>query len=113
MHEAAIIGGLIAILTREAKAHDVARIRRVHLKVGQLKAVDPQALTACFEAFAEDTVACGAELCIEHVPARAHCRACDAETVIRRFRFVCPACGSNDLALISGEELHIESFEPA
>jgi hydrogenase nickel incorporation protein HypA/HybF len=113
MHEASIVSSLIAILDRQARLHDVKRIRRVNLKVGQLKAVEPQALVACFEAFAEGSVADAAELCIEHVPARARCRTCQAETAIHRFHFVCETCGGGDLALTAGEELYIESFEPA
>lgn len=112
MHEAAIVSSLIAILNRQASLHGVTHIRRVSLKVGQLKAVEPQALAACFEAFAEGSVADAAELCIESVPARVRCRNCNTESVIRRFRFVCDACGGSDLAVTAGEELYIENFEP-
>lgn len=112
MHEATIVSGLIAILNRQASLRGVTRIRRVTLKVGQLKAVEPQSLEFCFDAFAEGTPAEGAELCIDHVAAKARCRTCDAETPIRRFRFQCETCGGSDLVLTAGEELYIESFEP-
>jgi len=46
MHEAAIVGSLIAILNQQARLHDVKRVRRVNLKVGQLTAVEPQALVS-------------------------------------------------------------------
>jgi len=57
-------------------------------------------------------VAEGAELHIDHVPARARCRTCHSETAIRRFHFLCESCGGRDLTLVAGEELYIESFEP-
>jgi hydrogenase nickel incorporation protein HypA/HybF len=111
MHEAAIVDGLIKILCDQAAKHDIQRISRVNLKVGKLKAVEPQALVGCFEIFAEGTVAEGAELAIDHVPAFGHCQACGADFEIQRFRFRCPHCQGADVTLTGGEELYIESFE--
>lgn len=111
MHEAAIVDGLMKILARQAAEHGVSHIRRVNLKVGRLKAVEPQALVACFEMFAEGTVADGAELAIDHVPAHGCCADCGTGFAVTGFRFRCPACGGRDVLLTGGEELCLESFE--
>ncbi len=111
MHEASIVFGLMRILESQAAAHGVARIRRVNLKVGKLRAVEPQALAACFEAFAEGTAAEGAELHVEHVPARGDCEDCGAGFEVRGFRLICPSCGGRRVTLTGGQELSIESFE--
>jgi hydrogenase nickel incorporation protein HypA/HybF len=111
MHEASIVEGLMQILESQAAAHGVARIRRVNLKVGKLRAVEPQALVACFEVFAEGTVAEGAELVIEHVPAHGRCEDCGEDFEVRGFRLLCPACGGRNVALSGGRELLIENFE--
>lgn len=113
MHETAIVAGLMRILEQQAGRHGVARIARVTVKVGRLRAVEAQQLRACFEMFAEDTVADGAELVVEEVPVRGRCRACGKEFEVPRYRFECPDCGGGDIEVIQGQELYIESFEPA
>lgn len=111
MHETAIVGGLMRILEQKAARHGAARISRVSLKVGRLCAVEPQQLMACFEMFAEGTVADGAELVIDVIGVRGRCRQCATEFDVPRYRFECPACGGNDIEVIQGQELYIESFE--
>jgi len=111
MHDAAIVCGLMKILGRQAKAHGISRIRRVTVKVGKLKAVEPQALAACFEIFAEGTPAEGAELAIDHVPAHGKCRDCGRDFDLEGFRLLCPGCGGNRVDIAGGEDLYVESFE--
>ncbi|MBI5784403.1 MAG: hydrogenase maturation nickel metallochaperone HypA [Rhodocyclales bacterium] len=113
MHETAIVEGLMRILEAQAARHRVARISSVIVKVGRLRAVEPAQLVACFEMFAEGTVAEGAQLKIEAVSVRARCKACATEFEVPRFRFECPGCGGGDVDVVQGQELYIESFEAA
>ncbi|MEG2005208.1 MAG: hydrogenase maturation nickel metallochaperone HypA, partial [Bilophila sp.] len=62
MHEATMVASLMRIIEEEATRYAVERITRVRLAVGLFTAVEPQTLRACFELFAEGTVAEGAEL---------------------------------------------------
>jgi len=111
MHEASIVYGLMKILEQQASAHNVTRIKRVNLKIGKLRAVEPQSLHTCFEMFAEGTAAEGAELTIKHIPAQGHCASCGQIFDLEGFRLVCPTCGETDVALSGGNDLCIESFE--
>lgn len=113
MHETAIVAGLMRILEQQAARHGAARISRVVVKVGRLRAVEPQQLRACFEMFAEGTIADGAELVVEAIGVRGRCRGCATAFDVPRYRFVCPACGGSDIEVIQGQELFIESFEAA
>ena len=111
MHEASIVFGLMKILDQQAAEHGVSRIRRVNLKIGRLRAVEPQALVACFEVFAEGSAAEGAELAIEPVAARGHCEDCGQDFEVQGFRLRCPRCDGQRIAVTGGQELSIESFE--
>jgi hydrogenase nickel incorporation protein HypA/HybF len=111
MHEASLICGVMRIVAAEARRHGVARVRRVTLRIGILRAVEPQALLACFDAFAEGTLAEGAELAIISVPARLHCTACGHEAEVNRYQFRCTACGGDHVQLSGGQDLALESFE--
>jgi hydrogenase nickel incorporation protein HypA/HybF len=111
MHETAIVTGLMRIIETQAAQHGATRVSRVRLKVGRLRAVEPQQLRSCFEMFAEGTVAEGAQLLIDTVGVRGRCRACKTEFDVPRFRFECPQCAGKDIEVIQGQELYIESFE--
>lgn len=111
MHEAAITDGLVRTLLREAQRHGVTTVKQVTIKVGQLKAIEPQALQFCFDMFSEGTIAEKAELVIEHLTPIARCKSCQVQFEVPKFQFRCPDCGDTNLELIQGEELFIESFE--
>ena len=59
--------------------------RRVEVKVGHLRQVVPDSLAFAFALVAEGTVAEGAELVMEEVPAAGVCRACGAESELPGF----------------------------
>ena len=111
MHETAIVAELIRLIEANAARHNATRVVRVTLKVGRLRAVEPQQLASCFALFAEGTVAEGAELAIDMLGVRGRCRACATEFDVANYRFECPACAGSDIEVIQGQELYIESFE--
>ncbi|PKU24932.1 hydrogenase maturation nickel metallochaperone HypA [Telmatospirillum siberiense] len=111
MHEASIVSGLMRILLDHAARHGVRRIASVTVKVGRLRSVEPRALIGCFEVFAEDTIAEGAELLVESVPIRGRCDDCGAEMEIAGFVFRCDRCQGGRITVTSGQELYIDSFE--
>lgn len=113
MHETAIVEGLMRILEKQAAQHGAERILRVRVRVGRLRAVEPAQLSACFDMFAEGTVAEGATLAIEEVPVRARCKSCATEFEVPRYRFECPGCGGGDVEVVQGQELYIVSFDAA
>lgn len=111
MHETAIVAELIRLIEAQAARHNATRVVRVTLKVGRLRAVEPQQLASCFALFAEGTVAEGAELVIDMLGVRGRCRTCAAEFAVANYHFVCPTCAGSDIEVIQGQELYIESFE--
>ncbi|TYO98568.1 hydrogenase-3 nickel incorporation protein HypA [Geothermobacter ehrlichii] len=111
MHETAIVGSLFEIIRAKVAEHKIQKVVRVKLKVGELTAVEPMTLTACFEVFAEGTVVEGAELLIEQVPLTGQCGDCSREFRIREFRFRCPECESTSVEIVGGKELYIEDME--
>ena len=84
---------------------------RVELKVGHLRQVVPSALEFAFELVTQGTVAEGAELVMEEVPATVRCGACGAESNPAAFPLVCGVCGGFDVEVTGGEELLVDSLE--
>ncbi len=108
MHELSIAGAIVTIAIDAAGGRPV---RKVEVKVGYLRQVVVSSLVFSFELVARDTLAEGAELVIEPVPARVRCGDCGGETVIERFPLCCGACGSLAVAVVAGEELEVEWVE--
>ena len=111
MHEITIVSSMMEIIRRTAAEHAIESISRVRLKVGELKAVEPMTLTACFDVVAEGTVAGGAELVIETVAVTARCSGCGGSFRVIRYDFTCPCCRGDRVTVVSGEELYIDSLE--
>jgi hydrogenase nickel incorporation protein HypA/HybF len=111
MHELSIAEDLLAIVERTAAEHRLARVSRLRIVVGALGNVVPEALEFAFEVAGRGTVAEGARLEIVEVPVTVRCNACQAETELEDFAFLCMACGSVDVDVVRGNELYLDSIE--
>ena len=116
MHEMGIAMEVLRI-AQEAVPPAMAgvRIQRIHLKVGRLSAVVSDSLRFCFDVAAKDTCwvnsDCTQELAIEEIAVNARCQDCAHQWAVDQPVFVCPACNSGRIDLLSGRELNIESIE--
>lgn len=93
---------------REAGARQV---HEIHLRVGALSGVVPDALQMAFEALRMGTPAEGAVLKIEEVPARYWCVVCDREFASDKMFAECPTCRCVSGELRVGRELELASME--
>lgn len=107
MHELAIAESIVDAVLSHAPER---RIGVVHVRIGKLAAVVPDALEFCFELAAADTLLEGCHLDIEVTDGRAHCRSCDEEFVLHDLILLC-ACGSADIDILAGRELQVASVE--
>lgn len=113
MHEASLCAALLRLVREEARRHRAERIVGVRLGVGVLAAVEPRALRACFDLLAEGTLAEGARLTVDRIPARAVCRACGKTFPLLSPRDVCPDCGGAALDLTGGRECALTGLDAA
>ncbi|HEY0840303.1 MAG TPA: hydrogenase maturation nickel metallochaperone HypA, partial [Vulgatibacter sp.] len=75
MHELSLMADLVTTVERSVQAGAVSgRIAAVHLEIGKLAAVIPDALRFCFEICAKGTPLEGADLQIRSIAGRARCR---------------------------------------
>lgn len=107
MHELGIASSILESAQMAMKDYAGARLNAVGLRIGAWAGVDPDSLKFCFEVLARDTCAAGAKLTVEACPLRWHCRTCQNEFAPEDEAPGCPACGSGDCRLVSGQELEI------
>ena len=111
MHELSIAQNIIDILQEEQTRQRFTRVVAVHLRVGALSNIVPEALQFCFEAIRDETLARGADMVIERVPGLAACHDCSSQVQLDDAVLICTECGSQRLTVLSGEELDIASIE--
>lgn len=111
MHEMSICESIVQIIEDEAKAKGYARVRKLWLEIGPLAGIEPEALRFCFDVVTRGTLAQEASLEIIETPVLAWCLPCGEEQRLAARFDPCPACGSRQLQLTSGEELRIKQME--
>src|SRR4051812_12085417 len=107
MHELSIADAILQIALAHA---DGRTIEAIEIKVGHLRQVVPDALAFAFTLVSEGTLAEGAELEMEEVPAAGVCRRCGVESEFVGFPLACRGCGSLDVELVRGEELLVDAL---
>lgn len=111
MHELSIASSILDAVAKEAKRRPQAHFLKVGLRIGELAAVDRDALTFGWEALTKDSAWEGLALEIEHVPRRQRCTACQHEFESSEFMTACPKCAELMTVTIQGDELDIAYLE--
>ena len=111
MHELSLAEKINSTIKNLCERSDWTRVRRIVLKVGHMRQVDPELLSFAFDVVAKGTVSEGAKVSILELPVVFMCHSCGKETTSEGTVFVCANCGGTNVELRSGMELTIESME--
>ncbi len=111
MHELSIMDSALNLALEQARQAGASRVQVIRLRVGALSGVVPDALQFAFETLTPGTLAEGAQLAIEDVPARFWCAACTREFQAEDFLAECPKCGEPSGDLRAGRELELAALE--
>lgn len=111
MHELAITQGILDVAVSEAAKHSNSKITKISIKCGVLSGLVPDCIQEYYDLLSEDTLAAGASLEFDIVPATIHCDECSSDSKIDRFRLRCPICNSPKVTVTSGRDLYIDSME--
>jgi len=111
MHELGIAQSVLDAVEAEALLHPGAKPLKVAVRIGELAAIDPDALRFSFDALTRETDLEGLMLEIQVCPRRHRCDDCEMEFDVKDFVFECPQCSSTRNECISGEELELAYLE--
>ncbi len=111
MHEMGIVSSILEASEKTAEREGATRINEIRVRVGELTEIIDEAMYFAFESLAPGTMAEGARLIIDHVPARSKCVECGVGFGHGRFDITCPECGSYFCELVQGQELDIECID--
>jgi hydrogenase nickel incorporation protein HypA/HybF len=114
VHEASIALAIVDEVCERSAHKNIEKVTCVHVRVGALTSVVPDALTFAWDIAAEGTLAAGSRLEIERVPLAIACRTCDTERTIPLDGLqlpVCPVCAKSSTEIVRGTELLITAME--
>jgi hydrogenase nickel incorporation protein HypA/HybF len=111
MHEQSIVESLLALALENAEKVKANKIHRIYLVVGELSGVVEESVNFYFSFLCKDTIAAGAGLFFMRIPARLRCRNCNTDFSPERLDFHCPNCKEQEVEIIGGRELYIDSME--
>ncbi len=111
MHEVSIMTEAMRVAVESAHAAGAGRITVLRLRVGTMSGVVPDAMRFAWDVVSRDTIAAGARLEIESVPAAGWCATCRAEFACADFFNECPRCHHVSGEMRRGRELDIASVE--
>lgn len=111
MHEVGIAKNIIDVVQQQLPQDETLAVKSIHVKVGALARVTPDALRFGFQIAREQTRLNSTELIVEEVPASMECEACEVVTVQMEPILICPSCASTRLKMLSGNELEVTKIE--
>lgn len=111
MHEMSLAEGIRGIIEDAAHAQDFRQVRTIWLEIGELAAVEVEALLFCLEAVLRDSVAKQARVVIDTIPGQGWCLQCKATVSIRQLYDACPVCGYPQVEATSGTEMRVRELE--
>ncbi|MBN1664865.1 MAG: hydrogenase maturation nickel metallochaperone HypA [Deltaproteobacteria bacterium] len=114
MHELPITESILKVVLKHAEKNGVRQVNLIRMGVGMLSELEDEWLQNYFDYLSKGTVAEGAKLVIDRLPAKVRCNACsntyEAQTA-KIAELKCPECGEKAGTLISGREYTIKEME--
>jgi hydrogenase nickel incorporation protein HypA/HybF len=108
VHELSLAEAIADTAVRHADGRPVVE---VHVRIGHLRQVVPDALTFAWQLLTEGSELDGAVLMVEHVPAVVLCSECGGRTTLDLPVLACATCGATDVDLESGDEFSIAAID--
>ena len=111
MHELAITQSMFDLVMKHAEQAEAKKVKKINLIIGEMTGVVSECVDFYLGFLSKGTIAEGAVLNVETVPAKAACRDCGETFELKEFDWTCPGCGGTSLQISSGKELFVESIE--
>lgn len=111
MHEMSLAEGVRGIVEDAASGQAFRRVRTLVLEIGDLAAVEVDALRFCLEVVLRGTVADGALIEVQRVPGRGWCEQCAATVDIAQLFDACPRCGGYRVSATEGTGMRVKALE--
>ena len=114
MHELPVVKSIFHIVLKHAKGSKATRVTSVNLEVGALSDLQTEWIQRYFNHLSCGTVAEGAKLNVDRVPAVFRCNRCRRSFEVSSLledELSCSRCHSKEVTLVSGGEYFVKNME--
>ena len=111
MHELTITQSMLDVVLEQAEKAEAKSVGKINLVIGEMTGVVDRAVQFYFDFLSKGTPAEGALLAFKVIPTTAKCQSCHKEFKLGEFDWTCPHCKSNNIEIVGGKELFVESIE--
>ena len=111
MHELSITQSMLNLVLEQVEKAKAKKVGKINLVVGGMTGVVGECVQFYFDFLRRGTPADGAALVIKTVPTKAKCRDCGKLFEPAEFDWTCPRCRGNNIEIVAGKELFVESIE--
>ncbi len=111
MHELSVTENLLEIALRHASKADAEKITDIHIVIGDLSSIIDDSVSFYWDIVAKGTIAEGAQLHFLRLRPLFLCQECNNQFQPDADAFTCPACHSQRIRIIQGNEFFLESIQ--
>ena len=111
MHELSITQSMLDLVLGEAGKAKAKKVGKINLVIGKMTGIVDDCVRFYFDFLSKGTPAEGAALIFKMIPTTARCRDCNKNFELREFDWTCPHCHGNNMEIVAGKELFVESIE--
>jgi hydrogenase nickel incorporation protein HypA/HybF len=111
MHEFALGKSIMDTLVRIRKEHGKKDIKKVSIVLGRLQHVIPDSLRFYLDILKENTPFEKSEFILKEIPIKIKCRKCQKVSELEEMVMICSSCQGQDVEIIEGKDVFIESVE--
>lgn len=111
MHEMSLMQGILERATEALSGYQVAKVNSLHVKIGVLANIMPEAFDFAFEVLTQDSIFAGAQLMTDILPLQARCSQCGRVFEQEQISLICPYCQLPTGKVISGGEVYLASID--
>lgn len=110
MHEVWLGKTILELVQKKLQDCKAKRVKKITLELGQLAAIDKEALLFSFGLIAKGSAAESAELEIQDISGEAFCESCQYKMSLQHYYDECQNCGGHRWVVTQGEALRVKSM---
>ncbi len=111
MHEASMMERILFKAQEALQPYQVDRVNVLYVRAGKMANIMQDALQFAFESQTGSGLFAGATMELTIEPVAARCNECQADYQSETIPLTCPACGSHDATILSGDRVYLASID--
>lgn len=111
MHELSVVEAFLKVAIEHAEKEKAEKIVKINIVVGELSGVVDDSVDFYFTFLSKNTIASEAVIDFTSIKTSLKCRECGELFHPEKNNYACPKCTCQQVDIVGGRELYVESIE--